>query len=46
MKTSAGKGMRTLWKRFCEDERASVNGPWVILVILLWIAAQSLAGLP
>lgn len=33
---------RNLWTRFCEDERASAQSGWSVLVFLVWIATQSL----
>lgn len=42
MKSSDPQEPPSLWQQFCEDERASAQSCWGVLVFLVWIATQSL----
>ncbi|MCA9073235.1 MAG: hypothetical protein KDA84_30135 [Planctomycetaceae bacterium] len=42
MKSPGHPKSRNLWTRFYEDERASAQSCWGVLVFLVWIATESL----
>lgn len=45
MKSSPTPLRETLWQRFREDDRSTLNGRWGMVVLALWIAAQGLWSL-